>query len=125
MQYEIDPNFDFTFDEKGNTFLALRKVSWNGRESKLDLRKWYMNANGEETVGKGTSFLTEDGPNELTKILLDNGFCDTEVAINSLKERPDFMSSLNKSLNMTEEELKTKLSNIEEDYYNPITLMEE
>lgn len=100
IMYKVNPECDHIFDEKGNTFLALRKIQWgeNGGE-KLDIRKWYTNANGEETVGKGVSFITEDGPHELAKILVENDFGYTEEIIEGIKNRKDFMSSLTKCLN--------------------------
>lgn len=90
IKYKVIDNVDHIFDEKGNTFLALRKISWNDREPKLDLRKWYVNSEGEETVGKGISFLTEDGPNELTRILVKEGYGDTNELMEYLSKREDF-----------------------------------
>lgn len=90
------------FDEKANTFLAMRKVAWGNNpdpeKAKLELRKWHMSADGKETPSKGFSFLTEDGPNILTHILLTAGFGRTETVIRSIKDREDFESSLNKVL---------------------------
>ena len=37
---EIVDNFDFIIEEGSNSSVNLRKVSWNGREPKLDIRKW-------------------------------------------------------------------------------------
>lgn len=125
FDYEIIDDFDKVFDEKGNSFLALRKIDWGGRGTpKLELRKWFNNAQGEETIGKGFSFLTEEGPHELTKVLLENGFGHTDEVIESIKDRDDFMSSLsnvlsNEELNTVIGEEKMKdISNIDS-YYDP------
>ncbi|MGL5749330.1 MAG: hypothetical protein ACRCXT_02295, partial [Paraclostridium sp.] len=95
FNYEIEEGLDCVFDEKGNTFLAMRKVRWseNG-EFKLDLRKYYINSDGEEVVGKGLSFMTEEGPHELTKSLIDNGYGHTQDIIEGVMNRPDFEQCL-------------------------------
>lgn len=87
--YTTDPDFDYTIDEKGNTFIALRKIDWNNKgEYKLDLRKYYASESGE-TMSKGVSFLTEDGPHELTKVLVETGYGDdNELAEAIIKDRP-------------------------------------
>lgn len=87
--YTVDPDFDYTIDEKGNTFIALRKIDWGNKgEYKLDLRKYYATDSGEQ-MNKGVSFLTEDGPNELTKVLIETGYGnDEEIADAIIKDRP-------------------------------------
>ena len=81
FQYSVDENYNYNIDEKGNTFIALRKIDWrNSGNYKLDLRKYYSTENGER-MSKGVSFLTEDGPNELTRVLLYTGYGDAmEIA---------------------------------------------
>lgn len=115
FEYEIEEGFDHVFDEKGNTFLALRKVQWGGKgDFKLDLRKWYINSNGEETVGKGISFLTEEGPHELAKVLVDNGFGHTGEILQGIYHRDDFeqcLENLRNGINV--------MDNNDEDYYDP------
>ena len=99
FEYKVG-DIDRTFDEKGNTFLALRKIAWGeGKPEKLDIRKWYMSSDGDETVGKGVSFITDEGPHELTRALVEEGYGHTEDVINGIKDRDDFMSSLVKCLN--------------------------
>ena len=41
FSYEIIPDFDFIIEEGQNNSTNLRKISWNGREPKLDIRKCY------------------------------------------------------------------------------------
>ena len=43
FSFEIVPNFDFVLEEGSNTSVNLRKISWNGRDPKLDIRKWSYN----------------------------------------------------------------------------------
>lgn len=118
FEYEIHDDFDHVFDEKGNTFLALRKITWGGKgEPKLDLRKWYINSNGEETVGKGVSFITEEGPHELTKILVEQGFGHTNEVLQGIYHREDFEECLENLRNGVEIEVDM------DEYYDPQDLL--
>lgn len=94
--YKVDKDFDYIFDEKGNTFLALRKIAWgkDSKDYKLDLRKWYTSSDGSEKIGKGFSFITDEGPNELVRLLLEKGYGNTEQVVKSIKDRNDFLDAL-------------------------------
>lgn len=97
---KVDENFDFVIEEKGNSFVALRKLKWNEKsDTKLDLRKYMINSDGDEIIGKGVGFMTENGPHELVKIMVENGYGKTQEILVGIKDRDDFMSSLNKVLN--------------------------
>lgn len=95
-------NLDAIFDEKGSTFLAMRKVQWCGdtdkpdiAKAKLELRKWRISKEGEERADKGFSFLTEEGPHELAKTLVSNGYGHTKDIIREIVKRKDFKESIN------------------------------
>lgn len=121
FEYNIDNDFDFTIDEKGNSFIALRKVQWGGKgEYKLDIRKWYSSSEGEDVVGKGVSFLTEEGPHELTKVLVDNGFGNTNEILHGLSKREDFNKCI-EALNNGEDILNINID--DEDYYDPSEIL--
>lgn len=108
IKYTIVDDYDYIIDEKGSSFIALRKIFWGDTDVldeidpskvKLDIRKWHTDSStGEEKVGKGWSFLTEQGPHNLTKILVENGFGKTKDILNGIKDREDFRSSLNSVL---------------------------
>ena len=118
FEYEIHDDFDKIVDEKGNSFIALRKLTWGGKgEPKLDLRKWYINSNGEETVGKGVSFLTEDGPHELAKVLVDNGYGHTNEILSGIYHREDFEECLENLRNGID--IINNSIGDDEDYYDP------
>lgn len=122
FDYKVNPDFDFIFDEKGNTFLALRKISWGeGSKEKLDIRKYYNSADGTETVGKGVSFITEEGPHELARVLVENEYGYTDELLNGMKNRKDFMTSLVKVLN-EEDTKELGIENVDpnEEYFDPI-----
>ena len=44
---------------------------------------------------KGFSFLTEEGPHELTKVLLEEGYGHTKDVLNIIRTRDDFEESVN------------------------------
>lgn len=130
---QIIDNFDFIFEEKSNTFGALRKIKWsdNGKE-KLDIRTYNINSSGEEVPGKGFRFSTEDGPHELVKIMTEQGYGKTDEILKSIKDRKDFMSSLSKVLSKDQMEDISKdnpdiyfsdTEEDEEDFYDPRELV--
>lgn|SRR5574344_569097 len=89
------------FDEKGSTYIAMRKTQWlkSGSEpdeskAKLELRKWRVTPEGEERPDKGFSFLTDNGPSELAKVLIENGYGDTKEILLQLKKRDNFKASV-------------------------------
>lgn len=101
--YKLYGDLDMIFDEKGSTFLAMRKVAWFNKDkgiepseekAKLDMRKWTANDNGNDIPLKGFSFLTEEGPHSLTEALVDNGYGKTSKLLTSLKKREDFEESV-------------------------------
>lgn len=122
FNYTVNPDFDFIFDEKGNTFLALRKIAWSeGGQEKLDIRKYYNSSDGTETVGKGVSFITEEGPHELTRILVENNYGYTDEILNGIKNRDDFKSSLVKVLGDEDiKELGLEDVDPNEEYFDPV-----
>lgn len=94
-------NLNEVFDEQGSTFIALRRVQWckDGKEperekAKLELRKWRITPEGDERPDKGFSFLTEEGPHELVKVLIHNGYGRTKDILTELSSRDDFVESV-------------------------------
>lgn len=88
-------------DEKGSMFIALRKVQWvsddkepDESKAKLEIRKWLVDADGEEKANKGVTFLTDEGPHELAKVLVKKGFGKTKEILKALKPRADFKDSV-------------------------------
>ena len=126
IEYTIKDNFDYVLEEKGNTYISLRKLCWCGadeaeeKEGKLDIRKYYTGKDGNEVVGKGVS-LTEEGANELINVLTSNNYGNTKTIINNIKNREDFMPSLASCLNEEQlEQVGIDPSKYEkEDYYDP------
>ena len=111
-EFNAEPHvfdLDVTFDELGSRFLALRKIQWvkKGEEpdeskAKIELRKWMVDKDGSERANKGFSFLTEEGPHELARVLVHEGFGRTKDILKEIRERDDFVESV-KTLNEDEE----------------------
>ena len=40
FKYEVNKDYDFILEESANTSICLRKISWNDRPEKLDIRKY-------------------------------------------------------------------------------------
>ena len=93
---------DVTFDERGSSFLAMRRIQWckDGDEpdeskARLELRKWIVDKDGTELANKGFSFLTDDGPHELARVLVKEGFGKTDKILEELVKRDDFKDAVN------------------------------
>ena len=122
FSYTIHDNFDYTIEETGNTFVALRKLTWgDSTNPKLDLRKYYNTEQGER-VHKGVS-LSDEGADELTKVLCETGYGDTEEILQGIKDRDNFMSSLVNVIgkdNIPETDMEIKDS----DYFDPNSIFD-
>lgn len=110
-------------DEKGSMAVMLREVAWNGKEHKLELRKWVIDVD-KETPMRGTSFLTENGPHNLTEILAKNGYGKTENILKNIKDRDDFEESLVFVIGKEKVvKAKNSVSIKKEDYFDPKDLI--
>ena len=115
FSFEIVPNFDFVLEEGSNTSVNLRKISWNGRDPKLDIRKWSYN-DGEERMLKGCT-LSDEGGNELACVLVEHGYGDTNRLFKALSQREDFHGEVDTN------ESKSQEDDEEEEYYDPSMLL--
>lgn len=126
---EIDNSVNVVFDEvPGNSFLALRKLRWSPNSSfKLDIRKWYTNSSGEEIAGKGVSFMTAEGPENLIQALLENGYGDTRKTLNGIKDRDDFAVAVKEVImenNINLDSIDISIDQLESaSYYDPKSIL--
>lgn len=116
---EIEDGFDFIIEESGNSSLNLRKISWNGREPKLDLRKWNY-SEGHEIAMKGVT-LSDDGADELTGVLVEYGYGDTRRILKALKNRADYEESIS-NIDKTDD-INSSYDDESEEYYDPRELL--
>ena len=120
--YTTDPDFDYTIDEKGNTYIALRKIDWGNKgDYKLDLRKYYASDSGE-TMSKGVT-MSDNAADELTKVLLETGYGDdTEIANTIIENRPELLGKICSEMNkrgITANDVECE----EDDFYDPEELI--
>mgnify|MGYP000096964199 CR=1 FL=1 len=128
---QIIDGFDHIIEEKGNSFIALRKIKWSDNSDvKLDIRKYMIDSDGNEVIGKGVGFMTEEGPHELVRIMAENGYGRTKDILQAIRDRDDFMPTLIKVLNNDEfnelsENTELDLSEYEdeESFYDPRELV--
>ena len=126
---EIDENINEIVDEvPGNSFIALRKLRWNQSSPfRIDIRKWYTNNEGKEIAGKGVSFATEEGPNNLVHALLSNGYGDTRKTLESIKDREDFAVAVKEIIEYENIDLDSieipKIESLEEEFYDPKSII--
>lgn len=113
---EIQEGFDFIIEESGNSSLNLRKVSWNGRDHKLDLRKWSYQ-DGTERAMKGVT-MTDEGADELAGVLVEQGYGNTRRIAKALANREEYNEVL-QHLDDVEEEINDG----SEEYYDPSELL--
>ena len=108
MAFSKDKEFKYSFrginrivEEKGNQFIRFAQIAWVGDDEdvdpskiKYDLRKYTTDGDGNEKMLKGVSFLSDDGPTELTHVLLEEGFGNTTKVLTTIKDRSDFKDAV-------------------------------
>ena len=82
-------------------WLRLIEVAWAGEDEdvppeaiKYDIRKYTTDSAGNERMLKGVSFFSEEGPNQLANILVEEGFGNTRTILQNIRKRPDFADAL-------------------------------
>ena len=126
FKYRIVDHVDFTFEEEGNQFNALRKIAWGDagdEKARLEVRRWRNNPDGTEMAAKGMTFLTEDGPSELTNCLLKLGFGNTKEVLDIIRDRDDFRKSLNSCLGPYDDLYDASQGNLEDGFFDPKELL--
>lgn len=103
VKYKIEDNFDYILEEGNKSYIALREIGWNGRDPKVDIRKWFTDDNnGEDKVGRGIG-LTKEGANELAVALAKENFGSTKRLIRAIKNRDNFKNDLKLALESDED----------------------
>ena len=122
FKYEVDESFDHLIEEKGNQALFFRRVSWGGRDAKPEIRKWYVDATSE-TPGKGFAFMTEEGPDELVRVMTETGYGKTDEVLENISKRDDFPQAVKKVLGKDSDSLTDEYDDVEtEEVYDPRAL---
>lgn len=99
FKYNKDPNFEYLISESGSNFISLRKIKFGSSQDdetisdedrKLDLRKWSIDAEGNERMLKGIQFPDDESVDELVNVLTELGYGDTKQVLLNLKGREEF-----------------------------------
>ena len=90
-KWDVKKDLD-VIEERGNSYTALKMVSWYGGQAKLELRRWRVDPSGEDTPAAGCIFMTDDGPHKLAESLVHLGYGDTKSLFEDLKKRNDCYS---------------------------------
>ena len=123
FKYEIVDDYDHIIDEAGNKTINLRKIRFGDSDNvKLDLRNYYISESGER-MGKGVSFLTEEGPHNLVETMAGLGYGKTKNILQGIKDRSDFKQSLNVVLGKESEFYDEEAGEPVEEYFDPSALL--
>jgi hypothetical protein len=125
LTYHIVDHIDCVFEEAGNQFSALRKISWGDSDkSYLEVRRWRNQADGTEFPAKGMTFLTEEGPGELANQIMKLGLGNTKQYLETLSEREDFRKSLNTVLGKEDENYDESAGELSDNFFDPNELLD-
>lgn len=124
FKYAIVDNIDYTLEEQGNQFTALRKIRWGDSDKEyLEMRRWRNTPDGSEQAAKGCTFMTDEGPANLINALIELGYGNTKEVLGKLSDRTDFRKSLNSLLGKDDELYDDNVGTLEDDYYDPKSLI--
>jgi len=89
FKYEVDNDFgDRILEEGPNTCIMARRISWNGKPFRLDIRK-YTYKDKDEVMLRGIG-LSDEGADELTCVLVESNCGSTRRILRAVKARDDF-----------------------------------
>ena len=101
LSYHVFKDYNISFDEKATTCGTVRKVQWvkegndpDETKAKVEIRKVTVKEDGE-TMLKGYSFSTPEGPGELVVGMIKAGFGETKEILRAVRTRDDFLDSAN------------------------------
>ena len=124
FKYAIIDEIDYTLEEQGNQFTALRKIRWGDADKEyLEIRRWRNTPDGGEQAAKGCTFMTEEGPANAINAFIDLGYGNTKEILTHLQSRHDFRKSLNSLLGKDDEFYDSETGTLEDDFYDPKSLI--
>lgn len=128
LEFKLLDDQRFILEESQNQMKVLQKGMWGSKEEPIDpfkckyeIRTMFINKDGIETMGKGCS-MTEEGVNELTQILVEQGMGDTKDLLKAMSTRDDFLQSVKHLLKDDPDAQDLDLDNIDDEYFSPTTI---
>lgn len=131
MEYKEKFGYKITqsrvIEEVQNQHTDLAMVEWGadatGEKARLEIRRWRNQPDGTDFPLKGCTFMTEEGPHNLTSALLEMGYGNTKDCLQTLSTRSDFKKSLNSVLGKDSEFYDEEAGTLEDDYLDPKALL--
>ncbi len=130
LEFKLLDDQRFIIEENQNQMKVLQKGMWGSKDEPIDpfkckyeVRTMFIDKNGNEVMGKGCS-MTEEGVNELTRILVEQGMGNTKDLLEAMSTREDFLQSVKHLLKDTPaaQGLDLDLESIDDDYFSPTTI---
>lgn len=125
LEFKLLDDQRFIIEEQNNQMKVLQKGMWGPTEEPIDpfkckyeIRTMFIDKEGNEVMGKGCS-ITEEGTNELTRILVEQGMGNTKDLLIAMKERGDFLRCLKSVLNDDPACKDLNLDDFDDEYFSP------
>lgn len=132
IQFHLFQDKRFILEEQNNQMKVLQLGKWGGKDDiptdekscKWECRTIYNKPDGTEQMGKGCSF-SEEGINELARVLVEQGKGNTKDILTAMHDRKDFMPSLKIVLGNEAEDNGIDLSDVDDEYYNADDILQD
>lgn len=123
FSYTVEDGYDYIIEESGNSSCNLRRIKFgDGKDWKLDLRKYFITETGER-MGKGYVFMTEEGPHNLVDTMTKLGYGNTYNILQNIKGREDFHRTLNTALGKESEFYDESAGEGSDEFYDPKSML--
>lgn len=123
LKFHLFDDKRFVLEETNNQMKVLQFGRWasateppeDASQCKWECRTVFTKSDGSEQLGKGCAF-SEDGINELARVLVAEGKGNTKDLLNGMKTRTDFLPTLKVVLG---QESEIDLSEVDDEFFNP------
>lgn len=105
-------------ESHGNSIVAFSKVAWGDNNPKYEIRRWYFSGD-EMKPQKGVSFNSKETIDNLTELLVEQGYGSTKTILNQLTQRSDIGEATDLSDDVDMFKANEVLDNILGDINNP------
>lgn len=128
LEFKLVDDKRWILEETQNQMKVLQYGMWGDAADPIDpdkckyeTRTVFTNKDGNEVMGKGCSF-SDDGINELTRVLVSEGLGNTKDLLEGLSTRSDFLPSLKRILKDNPDASDINLDDVDDEYFAPSSL---
>lgn len=125
-----DEDSRWILEENQNQMKVLQVGMWGKKDEPIDpfrcryeTRTVFIGKDGNEIMGKGCSF-SEEGINELTRVLVKQGKGNTKDLLESMSERSDFLPTLKRILKDNPDANDIDLSNVDDEFFDASAILD-